>query len=157
MIMRVTRLKQQAEELAVEGLMDGLAADLEPAGSDGDVGAVTDGFEEALSLGMGEERSASVNMTILPPLREYPDGKHLTFNHRLTFIMLPDRRVSSMPIKIKLCPPCPDPDCPPTECPDVEITPEHVTIGENQNTVTLTYAQWNELVARVRSGELPPV
>lgn len=91
------------------------------------------------------------------PLREYPDGEHLTFNHGLTFIMLLDRRVSSMPIKIKLCPPCPDPDCPPTECPDVEITHEHVTIGENQNIVTLTHAQWNELVARVRSGELPPV
>jgi hypothetical protein len=57
------------------------------------------------------------------------------------------------PIKIKLCPPCPD--CPPSaECPDVEITDEHVTIGEDDNTVTLTHAQWNELVARVRSGEL---
>lgn len=61
------------------------------------------------------------------------------------------------PIRIKLCPPCPDPNCPPSECPDVEINSEHVTIGEDANTVTLTHAQWNELVARVRSGDLPQV
>ena len=60
-------------------------------------------------------------------------------------------------IKIKLCPPCPDPDCPPSECPEVEITDERVTIGEDTNTVTLTHAQWNELVARVRSSELPRI
>lgn len=60
-------------------------------------------------------------------------------------------------IKIKLCPPCPEPGCPPSECPDVEITDEQVTIGEDDNTVTLTHAQWNELVARVRTGELPEV
>ena len=61
-------------------------------------------------------------------------------------------------IKIKLCPPCPDPDCPPTECPNVEITAEHVTIGEEASImVMLTHAQWNELVARVRSGDLPQV
>jgi hypothetical protein len=37
----------------------------------------------------------------------------------------------------------------------VEITDEKVTIGEDDNTVTLTHAQWNELVAHVRSGKLP--
>ena len=42
-----------AEELAVERLMDGLAADFEPARADGDVGAVADGVEEALGFGHG--------------------------------------------------------------------------------------------------------
>jgi hypothetical protein len=60
-------------------------------------------------------------------------------------------------IKIKLCPPCPDPDCPLSECPEVEMNSERVTIGEDANTVTLTHAQWNELVARVCSGDLPQV
>ena len=45
-----------AEELAVERLVDGLAAAVEPAGADGDVGAVVDGGEEALGFfdGRGE-------------------------------------------------------------------------------------------------------
>jgi hypothetical protein len=60
-------------------------------------------------------------------------------------------------IKIKLCPPCPESDCPPSECPDVEITDERVTIGEDANTVILTHPQWNELVVRIRSGDLPEV
>jgi hypothetical protein len=42
-------------------------------------------------------------------------------------------------------------------CPAVEISPEAVTIGEDDNTVRLTHAQWNDLVARVRTGELSEV
>ena len=53
-------------------------------------------------------------------------------------------------IKVVLCPQC-------GECPEVEISETGVTIGEDANTVRLTHAQWNDLVARVRSGELPQV
>jgi hypothetical protein len=51
------------------------------------------------------------------------------------------------PIKIKLCSNC-------TECPSVEITDQGVTIGEDANTVKLRHVQWNDLVARIKSGEL---
>ena len=54
------------------------------------------------------------------------------------------------PIKVTLCPVC-------GACPAVEITEEVVTIGEDQNLVKLTHGQWNDLVARIRSGELPPL
>ena len=54
------------------------------------------------------------------------------------------------PIKITLCPHC-------TECPEVEITDQGVLIGENENTVKLSHAEWNELVRLVKSGELLPV
>lgn len=53
-------------------------------------------------------------------------------------------------IKVTLCPAC-------TGCPAVEITAEGVTIGEDENTVRLTHAEWNELVDRVRRGELREV
>ena len=53
-------------------------------------------------------------------------------------------------IKVTLCPAC-------DHCPFVEIDDKGVRIGENQNTITLTHAAWNDLVARVRSGELKPV
>jgi len=53
-------------------------------------------------------------------------------------------------IKVTLCPAC-------GGCPSVEITETGVTIGEDQNTVRLTHAEWNELVARIRSGELREV
>jgi hypothetical protein len=53
-------------------------------------------------------------------------------------------------IKVTLCPAC-------TGCPAVEITDQGVTIGEDDNTVTLTHEQWNDLVARVRRGELREV
>lgn len=49
--------------------------------------------------------------------------------------------------KFLLCPAC-------TECPGVEITERGVTIGEDENTVRLSPAQWNELVRLVKSGEL---
>jgi hypothetical protein len=54
------------------------------------------------------------------------------------------------PIKVILCPAC-------TACPAVEITDQGVTIGEEENTVRLTHAEWNDLVARVRRGELREV
>jgi hypothetical protein len=50
-------------------------------------------------------------------------------------------------VKVVLCSHC-------SECPAVEITGEVVTIGEDDNTVRLTHAQWNDLVSRIRSGEL---
>jgi hypothetical protein len=53
-------------------------------------------------------------------------------------------------IKVTLCPAC-------TGCPAVEITDEGVLIGENDNVVKLTHAEWNDLVARIRSGELVEV
>ncbi|HEU4341451.1 MAG TPA: hypothetical protein VFU31_07765 [Candidatus Binatia bacterium] len=53
-------------------------------------------------------------------------------------------------VKVTLCPAC-------TGCPVVEITDRGVTIGENENTVRLTHAEWNDLVTRVRRGELREV
>jgi hypothetical protein len=53
-------------------------------------------------------------------------------------------------IKVILCPAC-------TGCPAVEITDQGVTIGEDDNTVKLSYAEWNDLVARIRRGELKEV
>ncbi len=54
------------------------------------------------------------------------------------------------PVKVTLCPHC-------TECPSVEITNEGVTIGEDENTVRLTPAEWNELVGLIKRGELHEV
>jgi formate dehydrogenase maturation protein FdhE len=54
------------------------------------------------------------------------------------------------PIKVVLCPVC-------GGCPAVELTDEGVTIGENKNRVKLTHAEWNDLVARIRHGELSEV
>jgi len=51
-------------------------------------------------------------------------------------------------IKLTLCPNC-------TECPEVVITDERVTIGEHENSVTLSHAEWNELVRLIKSGDLP--
>lgn len=39
-------------------------------------------------------------------------------------------------------------------CPEVEISDDGVTIGEDQNVVKLTHAEWNKLVALIRNGEL---
>jgi hypothetical protein len=50
-------------------------------------------------------------------------------------------------IRVTLCPAC-------TGCPSVEITDQGVTIGENENIVKLSHAEWNDLVSRIRSGEL---
>jgi hypothetical protein len=54
------------------------------------------------------------------------------------------------PVKATLCPLC-------TECPEVVITHEGVTIGEDANTVRLSHAEWNELVRRIKRGELREV
>ena len=54
------------------------------------------------------------------------------------------------PIKVTLCPAC-------GACPVVEITNGGVIIGENENRVKLTHAEWNDLVARIRRGELSQV
>jgi len=53
-------------------------------------------------------------------------------------------------IKITLCPMCSD-------CPEVEITDQGVSIGEDQNIVKLSHAEWNELVRLVKNGELQEV
>ena len=53
-------------------------------------------------------------------------------------------------IKVTLCPAC-------GACPAVVITDEGVTINEDENTLRLTHEQWNDLVARIRSGELATV
>jgi hypothetical protein len=42
-------------------------------------------------------------------------------------------------------------------CPAVEMTADGVTIGEEQNVVQLTLSQWNDLVSRIKSGELTTV
>ena len=54
------------------------------------------------------------------------------------------------PIKVSLCPAC-------GACASVEITDQGVAIGENENNVKLTHAEWNDLVARIRRGELGEV
>jgi len=54
------------------------------------------------------------------------------------------------PSKFTLCPAC-------TACPEVEITDQGVTIGEGENTVRLSHAEWNELVRLIRAGELRAV
>ena len=51
------------------------------------------------------------------------------------------------PIKFTLCPAC-------TECPEIEITDRGVTIGEDANTVRLSHAEWNELVALIKRGDV---
>lgn len=50
-------------------------------------------------------------------------------------------------MKFTLCPAC-------TECPEVEITDQGVTIGEHANTVRLSHAEWNELVALIKRGDI---
>ena len=51
------------------------------------------------------------------------------------------------PKKFTLCPLC-------TECPEVVITDQQVTIGEDANMVRLSHAEWNELVALIKRGDL---
>lgn len=54
------------------------------------------------------------------------------------------------PIRVTLCPAC-------GQCPSVEITDQGVTIGEDENTVQLKHSEWNDLVARIKRGELTEV
>ena len=50
-------------------------------------------------------------------------------------------------VRVVLCSQC-------EHCPEVVISDEGVMIGEDQNVVKLSHAEWNELVTRIRSGEL---
>ncbi len=49
-----------------------------------------------------------------------------------------------------LCPEC-------DACPEVVFAEDNVVIGEEGNQVTLAAAEWNVLVAAVRSGDLGPM
>lgn len=50
-----------------------------------------------------------------------------------------------------LCPQC-------SGCPVVEVYEDgHISIGEAPNLVTLSRAEWNELVRGIKSGELSEV
>ena len=53
-------------------------------------------------------------------------------------------------ITMTLCPAC-------DACPEVVISREGVRIGEADNMVRLSHAEWNQLLELVRSGKLPPV
>lgn len=55
-----------------------------------------------------------------------------------------------METRISLCPNC-------DACPEVVITDECVCIGEDDNVARLSHAEWNELVAAVRRGDLAAV
>lgn len=54
------------------------------------------------------------------------------------------------PITVSLCPEC-------DACPEIVIDAEGVRIGEDDNIVRLRHAEWNQLVALVRSGKLSAV
>ncbi len=49
-----------------------------------------------------------------------------------------------------LCPEC-------DACPELVIDAGGVRIGEADNMVRLSHAEWNQLVALIRSGKLPAV
>lgn len=54
------------------------------------------------------------------------------------------------PITVSLCPEC-------DACPEVVIEANRVRIGEADNIVRLSHAEWNQLVKLVRSGKLPAI
>lgn len=51
---------------------------------------------------------------------------------------------------VSLCPAC-------SNCPAVEIDDREVRVGEGENLVKLSPAEWNVLVRAVKSGELDEV
>jgi hypothetical protein len=51
-------------------------------------------------------------------------------------------------ITASLCPEC-------GACPEVVIDAHGVRIGEADNMVRLSHAEWNQLVELIRSGKLP--
>jgi hypothetical protein len=53
-------------------------------------------------------------------------------------------------ITMSLCPAC-------GACPEVVIEADGVRIGEADNMVRLSHAEWNQLVALIRSGKLPAI
>lgn len=54
------------------------------------------------------------------------------------------------PITFSLCTDC-------EHCPEVAIEADAVKIGEDGNIVRLNHAEWNQLVALIRSGTLPAI
>jgi hypothetical protein len=54
------------------------------------------------------------------------------------------------PITFSLCPEC-------DACPEVAVDAGSVRIGEADNIVRLSHAEWNQLVALIRSGKLSTV
>ena len=54
------------------------------------------------------------------------------------------------PKKFTLCPLC-------EACPEIVITDESVTIGEDTNTVRLSHAERNELLALIKRGDVGEV
>ena len=54
------------------------------------------------------------------------------------------------PIKFTVCEEC-------EHCPEVEITDQGVRIGEAENTVRLSNAEWNQLVRLIKSGTIGEV
>jgi hypothetical protein len=54
------------------------------------------------------------------------------------------------PITFSLCPEC-------DACPEVAIDADSVRIGEDENIVRLSHAEWNQIVGLVRSGKLTAV
>ncbi len=51
------------------------------------------------------------------------------------------------PMTFSLCPEC-------DYCPEVAVEADRVKIGEADNMVQLSHAEWNQLVALIRSGQL---
>lgn len=52
--------------------------------------------------------------------------------------------------KVTLCPAC-------GACPEIAIYGEEVHIGEDNNLVKLKKSEWNELVKKIKTGELKEV
>jgi hypothetical protein len=53
-------------------------------------------------------------------------------------------------VRFSLCTEC-------EHCPEVSIEADRVKIGEDDNRVILTHAEWNQLVALVQSGKIGAV
>ena len=51
------------------------------------------------------------------------------------------------PMTFSLCPEC-------DHCPEVAVEADGVRIGEADNLVRLSHAEWNQLVALIQSGQL---
>jgi len=51
------------------------------------------------------------------------------------------------PMTFSLCPEC-------DYCPEVAVEADRVKIGEANNMVQLSHAEWNQLVALIQSGQL---
>ena len=67
-----------------------------------------------------------------------------------TGINFMERREEQMTKTFSLCPAC-------SQCPAVEIDANEVRIGERENLVRLSPAEWNVLVQAIKDGELEKV